>query len=496
MSGNFQKKSSNIFLTLFIGLIVVSFMFTGYESMRGTPDTVAKVGSTPIKFREYQGEYNRQLSFYKRIMGGKDLNQAQIKQFRIKENVINALVERKILLGIGEDLDILPGSERVKKEIKNFDYFKTNGKFDIERYKGLLQANSITPKDFEDDIFNQEQGRISQQLLSQVSISNSYVKAIENFKAKKLTATSVQLDKDNLRTQISVSNKEIREFLAKDQNKARVQSLFNDRKLSLDVPATVTASHILVMTNDKGEAKAQEMIQKYAKEVNTKNFKSLANKYTEDPSGKGKGGALGTFQKGRMVPEFDKAVFEDMKVGSISGPIKTQFGFHLIYLEKRTKGKEAKFDDFKNKLAKELIQNEKTGDFEKLVAKAQDEIKARLKSGNLTKKSSLVKKYNLKIDEKHEINRFEGTKGSIGLDDPKVQGIFKSTSKGQVHIFEEGLKATYVLNVSGVNTNSEKSDTKNEMKLLRNGLGNKLSRSIISQTREGTKVRVYDNLIQ
>ncbi|MDC1175725.1 SurA N-terminal domain-containing protein, partial [Bacteriovoracaceae bacterium] len=152
MSGNFQKKTSNVFVTLFIGLIVVSFMFTGYESMRGTPDTIAKVGSTPIKFREYQQEYERQMGFYKRIFGGKDLTKEQIRQFRIKDNTINSLVEKKILLNLADDLDVVPGNERIKAEIKNLPYFKTNDQFDINKYKAILAANSLTPKDFEEDI--------------------------------------------------------------------------------------------------------------------------------------------------------------------------------------------------------------------------------------------------------------------------------------------------------------------------------------------------------
>ena len=53
MSSAFQKNTSNIFVTLLIGLIVISFMFTGFETMQGTPDTVAKVDGEPIKAREF-----------------------------------------------------------------------------------------------------------------------------------------------------------------------------------------------------------------------------------------------------------------------------------------------------------------------------------------------------------------------------------------------------------------------------------------------------------
>jgi parvulin-like peptidyl-prolyl isomerase len=105
--------------------------------------------------------------------------------------------------------------------------------------------------------------------------------------------------------------------------------MYNERKASLDKPEEVTARHILVRTEGKNEADVKTQIEKIAKEVTPANFAKLADKYTEDPSGKGKGGSLGAFSKGMMVPEFDQVAFTQ-KVGTISAPVKTNFGYHLI----------------------------------------------------------------------------------------------------------------------------------------------------------------------
>jgi peptidyl-prolyl cis-trans isomerase C len=89
----------------------------------------------------------------------------------------------------------------------------------------------------------------------------------------------------------------------------------------------VHACHILV----KSEKKAREVSDKIAKGMS---FSEAARKYSDCPSGKS-GGDLGWFGKGRMVPEFEKAAFEGEK-GKILGPVKTQFGYHLIkVLDKR-----------------------------------------------------------------------------------------------------------------------------------------------------------------
>ncbi len=83
----------------------------------------------------------------------------------------------------------------------------------------------------------------------------------------------------------------------------------------------VKASHILV----KGQGKAQDLLDK----INAgASFEELAKQYSECPSGK-RGGDLGYFGRGMMVREFEVAAFEGEK-GAVVGPIKTQFGYHII----------------------------------------------------------------------------------------------------------------------------------------------------------------------
>ena len=84
---------------------------------------------------------------------------------------------------------------------------------------------------------------------------------------------------------------------------------------------SVNASHILV-SNAKD---AQGIMIRLSK---GENFEDLAKRFSKCPSGK-KGGSLGWFGKGDMVPEFEKACFEG-KAGEVVGPVKTEFGYHII----------------------------------------------------------------------------------------------------------------------------------------------------------------------
>merc|ERR1712205_89555 len=87
------------------------------------------------------------------------------------------------------------------------------------------------------------------------------------------------------------------------------------------------ASHILVASESQA-ADLKKQIDGGA------DFAELAKKHSTCPSGKS-GGSLGSFGPGQMVPEFDKVVFSGELKKTI-GPVKTQFGYHLIWITSRT----------------------------------------------------------------------------------------------------------------------------------------------------------------
>ena len=89
---------------------------------------------------------------------------------------------------------------------------------------------------------------------------------------------------------------------------------------------TATASHILVSTE-------KECLDLKASVEGGADFGALAKQHSKCPSGQ-KGGSLGTFKQGQMVPEFDKVIFS-AELNKVHGPVKTQFGYHLIWIDAR-----------------------------------------------------------------------------------------------------------------------------------------------------------------
>ena len=127
-----------------------------------------------------------------------------------------------------------------------------------------------------------------------------------------------------------------------------------------------SASHILV----KDEAKAKEL---KAKIDAGEDFASLAKDHSSCPS-KANGGDLGTFQRGQMVKEFDDKVFS-MDLGEVSEPVKTQFGYHIIKLNKINEAKIRPFEEVKDEVRAHVMQIKQMNAFKKVIDGLKDKYK-------------------------------------------------------------------------------------------------------------------------
>lgn len=137
---------------------------------------------------------------------------------------------------------------------------------------------------------------------------------------------------------VKVSNKELKNYY--DKNKEE----FKEKE-------SVHARHILVKTQDAAEAIVTEVKSLKGTALKSK-FIELAKTKSTGPSGP-KGGDLGYFAQGQMVPEFNNKVFS-MKAGTVSEPVKTQFGYHVIYLEDKRAAKNLAFTEVKSFIEQRL----------------------------------------------------------------------------------------------------------------------------------------------
>lgn len=139
-------------------------------------------------------------------------------------------------------------------------------------------------------------------------------------------------------------NKVLRDITVTDEE---LKNYYNSNKAAFGKPATVSARHILV-EKEEDALRIQKEIEEGL------SFSDAAMKYSTCPSNQ-QGGNLGEFSKGMMVPEFEKAAFE-AEIGKVAGPVKTQFGYHLILVEGKKEASEKPFEEVKDQIAAQLIQ--------------------------------------------------------------------------------------------------------------------------------------------
>jgi foldase protein PrsA len=166
----------------------------------------------------------------------------------------------------------------------------------------------------------------------------------EMLKARGLTEQDVH---NALREQIIIDKAVGKDVHVTD---AQIKQYFDKNHAAFDKPEQVKARHILVpdlKTAQKVEADLKS----------GKDFAAEAKQYSIDPGSKDKGGELGTFRRGQMVPAFDKAAFS-LPVGQISQPVKSPFGYHIIQVESRDPGQKATLANSKDRIAELLRQQQ------------------------------------------------------------------------------------------------------------------------------------------
>lgn len=148
-----------------------------------------------------------------------------------------------------------------------------------------------------------------------------------------------------------------------------LKKFYEENKEAFVKPESADASHILVEEEDK----AREIYEKIQK---GEDFEELAKEFSTCPS-KEKGGNLGTFTKGQMVKEFEDAVFEN-EVGTITEPVKTQFGYHIIKINQKNDAEELSFDEVKDKIEAQVRRQKEQDIYNKKITELKDKYEVKM----------------------------------------------------------------------------------------------------------------------
>ena len=478
---SFQSTTAKILTSSFIALIVFAFMFTfdAPQSLVGVGGHLGQVGPYKIEGKEFEQEYNQQLRRLTLQMGGRSLSNEQIETFRIRHQALGVAIDKKLYLIMAEESGIQPGSASVRKAIKQQDFFKDDGHFDLIKYKEVLRLNGLTPADYEELIAQDLMVKQAFNLSSLVSVSQNFAQEMLDIKQDKRMISVVQIKNSDVENRVKVSAEEVSQFLSTNEGKKKVNKLFVQRKSSFEQKEQVKARHILFKGPDSLK-RAQEVRKQ---KINAKNFQAFAKRHSEDASTKPRGGDLGWFSKGQMVAEFEKTAFSIEK-GRISEPIKTTFGHHLILVENRKEFVPAKFTDHEHKLAQELVREKKGNEVEKLRRQMAKEFAQ--KTGKKAWEK-LGEKYTLKPQFKQSLNLLDSRAGQATLSFADRELIFEK-AKGNVFTSESSPATTTVIHILDIPKTKENKTAKQEWQEQKGQLAFQLAREWMEQLWEENSV--------
>jgi parvulin-like peptidyl-prolyl isomerase len=323
-----EKMSKKIIAVICFCLCFASPVFAG----KVVDKTLAIVNGEAIMYSEFEKTINPVMEQYKQSIPAGEQSEAKIKEF--KQKLLDQMIDDRLLRQIAKEKKIVVTKRELEEGIKQV---KSRFSGD-EDFQAELKKEDLTEAKFSK--------RIEEQLM--------VMKLIESEMKTKAKQPS---------------DKDIKDYYDKIITKMSGKSLGLDEKEEADIESLakyfkrlsseqVRAKHILVKLDKNAsmteKSAALSRIKRIREEyVKGESFDKLAEKNSEDTGSAAKGGDLGYFTKGDMVPEFEKAAFS-LNVGEVSEPILTDFGYHIIRVEEKKAAKTLAFDDVKNDL-KELL---------------------------------------------------------------------------------------------------------------------------------------------
>jgi len=317
-------------------LILISFVFCSKDKKKDNVEykkfsdstTVALVNDQVITFTELDAA-SRQF-----IMQAGLTNKVNPTDSLIRKQALDWLIANALLRAAAEKQLIEVKEEEIESAIA---MVKRNFRSD-EEFNQILFAENLSQKKFRENITT-------------------------DIKVQKL------LDQEVI--------KQVAEITKEEANK-----YYKENEAQFTEPSKVRARHILVkLKKDASEAEMEPVLKKVAliheRILKGDDFALLAKTYSEDPAAV-KGGDLGFFARGEMVKSFEDAVFA-LKVGEISDPVRTDFGFHIIKLEEVKDPTVIPFEKIEEKIKFYLKQMNSNKLFEEYISKLKQKSKIKIR---------------------------------------------------------------------------------------------------------------------
>lgn len=371
---NIPKWMTGVILFMIIG----PFALWGINSYftASSDNSVATVNGDPIapgEFqRVYQGQYARLQQYYGAAFKPEMIDEKQLHQ-QVLDHMINDTLLTQQITKQYYFAGIVPipfghyaiGDARLVDDIQKIPAFQAGGTFSKQLYRSQLAAAGMSPQQFESRERQAiEEGQFQGSLVDSAIATPAELATAYAVKGQQRQVAYLTVSAKRFLPGIKVSDADVQAYYAAhkgdfmtpekvtlayvdlDEAKlangvqatdADLQALYQQQIDKYKQDETRDARHILIAVNGndaKADAAAKAKAEDVLKQLKAgADFAKLAAQYSDDPGSAKSGGELGQISRGVMVKPFEDALFGMAKAGDIAGPVRSQFGYHIIQLE-------------------------------------------------------------------------------------------------------------------------------------------------------------------
>jgi peptidyl-prolyl cis-trans isomerase D len=382
-----RERSKGVVAWVIVVIIIIPFALFGLDQFTSGDriEVAAKVNGEPIQANEFARALENVKRQYQESFG--DMYTSLVQEDKLRQQVLDDLIQRSAIDQQMQKEGFGMSDQLLAQVIQSQQMFQDKGVFSVQRYDEVLKNNGFTKERFEQA---QRQFMLRNQLEGMVTTSEviglSELKALAGLESQEREIGYLRIDHRPFLSKVSVSEAEIKSYY--EQNLARfkapeqvsvdyvrlsvedlaksikvtdeqLQTYYKDHPEKIQLPEKRNVRHILIMSPQEADATATEAAKNKVEGLLAQikqgaDFAELAKTNSEDPGSADRGGELGFFQRGDMVPEFEAAAFALTKEGDLSEVVKTSYGYHLLQLVAFEAAKTPSFAEVKELLAQEL----------------------------------------------------------------------------------------------------------------------------------------------
>ncbi len=360
-----RKRKRNWVIILFLGAIIVSFsLFVGSGSFGNRSGTaVAEINGEGISQREFAMQYEREVQRYRDLLKG-SLTQEMVKGLNIKGNLIETLIQKKLVLQEARSLGLTASDDDLADHLAKVPEFQIAGRFSKDRYLQVLQVNRLVPAQFEEEQRDQLTiQRLYGVILDAVHVTDAEARERYRIEQEKINlhylklpiadfAAQVKLTEDDIKKHYERNKESFKEPLkiqvaylsypyeqftgSADITEKEVEEYYKNNSAQFHKPKEAKVRYISIgmapgASADQRQA-AQARAETVVKEARAgKDFAQLAKRESGDSTA-AKGGDVGWVAAGQMPPPVETTIFSLAK-GAVSDPVETPGGFQIFKVE-------------------------------------------------------------------------------------------------------------------------------------------------------------------